>query len=160
MSTPLIVWGIGASKHESGEFVALFLYFSGKNNTRQLVYAFLTCEIHLVEDFKANLLIGNNIISPESFIIDVKRKKALIGSCKVTIPINARQRGQFLARKLLTNQETVVPPNFETMISLLPLYLPNDHDFLFYPATQPNLTLFTHIVDHRTLKVLVKNASN
>ena len=38
--------------------------------------------------------------------------------------------------------------------------LPNDHDFLFYPATQANLTLFTHIVDHQTSKVLVRNASS
>lgn len=38
--------------------------------------------------------------------------------------------------------------------------MPDDHDFLFHPATQPSLTLFTHIVDHRTSKVLIRNASN
>ncbi len=135
MSTPLKVRGIGASKHESREFAALSLYFPEKNNAGQLVYASITCEIHLVEDLRANLLIGNNIMFPEDFVIDVKGKKALIGSCKVTIPINARQHAQFLARKLLTNQETVVPPNSEAMISLLPLHLPDDRDFLFYPAT-------------------------
>ncbi len=160
MSTPLKVRGIGASKYKSGEFGALSLYFPGKNNARQLVYAFLTCEIHLVEDLRANLLIGNNIMSSEGFVIDIKEKKALISSCKVTIPINARQRGQFLARKLLTNQEIVVPPNSKAKISLLPLHLPDDRNFLFHLATQLSLTLFTYIVDHRTSKVLVKNASN
>ncbi len=160
ISTPLKVRGIGAFKHKSGEFAALSLYFPGKNNAGQLVYASLTCEIHLVEDLRENLLIGNDIISLESFVIDVKGKKALLGSCEVTISIDARQRRQFLARKLLTNQETVVPPNSEAMISLLPLHLLDDRDFLFHPATQPSLTLFTHIVDHRTSKVLVRNASN
>ncbi len=160
MSTPLKVRGIGASKHESGEFAVLSLYFPGKDNAGQLVYASLTCKIHLVEDLRANLLIGNDIMSPEGFVIDVKGKKALISSCEVTVPIDARQRGQFLARKLLTNQETIIPPNSEAMISLLPLPLPDDRDFLFHPATQPSLTLFTHIVDHRTSKILVRNASN
>ena len=46
------------------------------------------------------------------------------------------------------------------MISLLPLPLPDNRDFLFHPTTQPNLTLFVYIVNHRILKVLVRNASN
>ena len=45
------------------------------------------------------------------------------------------------------------------MIPLVPVYLPDNCDFLFHPATQPNLTLFIHIIDHHTSKVLVKNAS-
>ncbi len=160
MSTPLQVRGIKASKHKSEEFAALSLYFLGKNNAGQLVYVSLTCEIHMVEDLRANLLIGNNIMFPKGFVIVVRRKKALIGSCEVTISIDARQWEQFLARKLLTSQETIVPSCLETMITLFHLPLLDNRDFLFYPATQPSLTLFTHIVDYQTLKVLVRNASN
>lgn len=46
------------------------------------------------------------------------------------------------------------------MILLLLLLLPDDSNFLFHLATQPNLTLFKHIVNHQTSKILVKNASN
>lgn len=160
MSTFLKVREIGASKHKSGEFAALSLYFPGKNSTGQLVYASLTCEIHLVEDLKANLLIGNDIMSLEGFVIDVKGKNALIGSCGVTVPIDARQREQFLTRKLLASQETVLSPQSEAMVLLVPMPLPDDCDFLFHPTTQANLTLFTHIVNHQTSKVLVRNASS
>ena len=90
MSTSLKVRGIGASKHKSGEFAALSLYFPGRNNAGQQVYASLTCEIHLVEGLRANLLIGNDIMSPEGFVIDVKKRSVLIGSCRVTVPIDAR----------------------------------------------------------------------
>ena len=92
ISTPLKVRGRGASKHKSGEFTALSLYFPGRNDAGQQVYASLTCEIHLVEGLSANLLIGNDIMSPEDFVIDVKKKSVLIGSCGVTVPIDARQR--------------------------------------------------------------------
>ncbi len=160
MSTLLKVRGIGASNHELGEFATLLLYFPGKINVGQLVYTSLTCEIHLIKDLRANLLIRNDIMSPEGFVIDAKGKKALIRIYKVTIPINARQWEQFLTRKLLTSQETVVLTHSGAMISLFPLPLPNDRDFLFYSATQPNLTLFTYIVNHQMLKVLIKNASN
>lgn len=160
MPTPLKVRGIGASKHKSGEFTTLSLYLLGRNNAGQLVYASLTCEIYLVKDLGANLLIRNDIMSPEDFVLDVKEKKTLINSCEVTISIDARQQGQFLAKKLLISQETVIPPYSKAMISLLPLLLLDDHNFLFHVATKPSLTLFTHIVDHQTSKVLVRNASN
>ncbi len=93
MSTRLKVRGIRFSKHEFEEFAILFLYFLGKNDGGQQVYTSLSCEILLVESLRANLLIGNNSMSPEGFIIDVKRKSVFIGSCGVTIPIDIRQRG-------------------------------------------------------------------
>lgn len=49
ISTLLKIRGIGTSKHKFAEFAALSLYFPGKNNTGQLVYATLKYEIHLVE---------------------------------------------------------------------------------------------------------------
>lgn len=83
------------------EFTTLSLYFLRKNNAKQLIYTFLTCKIHFVEDLRANLLISNNIMSPEGFIIDVKGKNTLIGSCGVIVPIEAKQKRQFLTKKLL-----------------------------------------------------------
>ena len=160
MSTPLKVRGIGASKHKSEEFAALSLYFPGKDDAGRLVYASVRYEIHLVDSLRANLLIGNDIMSPENFVIDIDKRSTLIGSCRVTIPISARQRGQFLTRKLLTSEVSVVPPRSEAMIPLVPVSVPDDRDFLFHPTAQPNLTLFTHIVDHQTSKVLVRNASD
>ena len=157
---PLKVRRIKASKHESGEFAALFLYFPGRDNTGQQVYAFLTCKIYLVKGLRANLLIGNNIMSPEGFIIDIKRRSILIRSCGVTVPIDVRQRGQFFTRRLLASQDTVIPPRSEAMVSIVPLPLPDDRDFLFHPSTQTSLTLFIHLVNHQTSKVFVRNTSN
>lgn len=90
ISTPLKIRGIRVFKHESGEFATLFLYFLGRNNTCQQVYTSLTYKIHLIEGLRANLLIGNNIMSLEGFIIDVKNKSVFIGSCRVTVPIDVR----------------------------------------------------------------------
>ncbi len=54
----------------------------------------------------------------------------------------------------------MVPPRSEAIVSLVPLTLPDDQDFLFHPVTQANLTLFTHLVNHQTSKILVKNTSS
>lgn len=160
MSTPLKVRGISAFEHESSKFAALSLYFSGKNDVRDLVYASLQCEIHLVGGLRANLLISNDIMSPEAIVINLGKKTALIGVCGVTINVNTRQRSQFLAKRLLTSQESVIPPRSEAMIPLVKLPLPDDRDFLFHPTPQANLTLYSHIMDYETTKILVRNASD
>lgn len=85
---------------------------------------------------------------------------AIVGSYGVTIPIKARQIGQFLKRQLLANSDRIVSSRSKTMIPLLPLPLQDDRDILFYPATVINLTLYTHIINQETLKLLVKNTSN
>lgn len=45
------------------------------------------------------------------------------------------------------------------MILFLLLPLSNNYDFLFHLAIPANLTLFTYIIKHQTLKVLIRNAS-
>ena len=160
MSTPLRVREIGASKHESAQFAELSLFLPGENEEGQKVYASIRCELHLVEGLRANILVGNDILAPERFVLNVGLGHALVGSCGVRIAIIARQRGQFLRKKLLAEKDGVVPPRSEAMVSLLPVPLPDDRDFLFHPTTQANLTLFAHIIHHDTKKILVRNTSD
>lgn len=126
MSTPLKIRDIRASKHKSGGFAALSLYFQGKNDAGEQVYAFLTNEIHLVKCLRANLLIANNIMSPKSFIIDVKRRSIFVRSCGITVSIDIKQKELFLTRTLLASQETVVLPRSKVIVLLVFLSLPDD----------------------------------
>lgn len=126
MSPLLKVRSINASKHEFSEFAALSLYFSGKNNVEDLVYATLQYEIHLIEGLRTNQLIGNDIMSLEAMVIDLGKKTALISACNMTIDVNAKQWGQFFARKLPISQNSVIPLCSEAIISLIKLTLPDD----------------------------------
>lgn len=160
MSTTLNVRGIGTLKHKFAQFAALSLYFPGENETGQRVYTSIKCELHLVDGLRANILVGNDILSSKGFVININKNCTFIGSCGVTIPINAKQHGQFLRRKLLASGDNVVPPRSKTIIPPVPVSLPNNCDFLFHPTTQANLTLYAHIVDHTTTKILVSNTSD
>lgn len=91
MSTSLKVRGIDSSKHKSAEFAILSLYLPGRNNAGELVYTLFKCEIYLVDGLQANLLIGNDILSPEHLIINIGKKTALLRSCGVTIEVNTKQ---------------------------------------------------------------------
>lgn len=50
------------------------------------------------------------------------------------ISIRARQRDQFLKKRLLAEKDEVIPPHLKTIIPLLPVPLPDDKDFLFHPT--------------------------
>lgn len=134
MSTSLKVRGIGTSKHKSAQFAEVSLFLSEESDKGQRVYASIRCELYLVEGLRANILIGNSILAPESFVLNVALGHALVESCKVKITIRARQRGQFLKKRLLAEKDGVIPPRSETMVPLLPVPLPDDRDFLFHPT--------------------------
>lgn len=97
-------------------------------------------------------------MSPENFFLDVKERSY--------IKLQSDRFHQYKAektvfyKKLLPNQEPVVLPCSKIMVSLVPLPLLNNRDFLFHPTTQTDLMLFIHIVNQQTSKVLIKNASN
>ena len=83
-----------------------------------------------------------------------------MGSCQVKIAIKARQRGQFLKKRLLVKKDKVIPLRSETMIPLLLISLLDDRDFLFHLIAQSNLMLFAYILYYDSKKILVRNISD
>lgn len=129
ISTLLNVRGIGTSKHKSAQFAALLLYFLGEDQAGQQVYTSIKWKLYLVNSLRANILVGNDILSLEGFVININKNRALIESCGVTIPINIKQCGEFLRRKFLVENDRLVPPRSETIISLLSVPFLDDRDF-------------------------------
>ena len=158
MATPLKVRDIGASRHESDEFVSMSLYFPGVNSADRPAYAHVHRELHLADGLKANLLVGNNILATERVIIDLANKSAMISSCQVTISVPARPRGRPVQRKVLVDRSLTIPPESEALVQFVCSNLPDDRDFLFKPTPHSHLTLFLHILNYSIHRVLVHNA--
>lgn len=154
---PLKVRGIGASTHESKEFALTALYIPGLSREGTEVYACIKCELHLVKGLKANMLIGNDIFCTEGLSINLSSASAHIQSCGVDIIINAKYHAQYLKRRVLANAATFIRPKSEALVPFRQMPLPDSRDFLFHLSPQAHLTLYAHLVDHSTSKVLVRN---
>ena len=159
MTVLLKVKEIGSVKNDTNEFVSIPLYFLGRDKSKQLVYAQIDQELHLVDDFRANMLIGNDIIGLEQISINIAERTALVASCGVCISINARQRLQPLIRKVLNAEAMTLPFRTKTFVPVLPAGLLDDRDFFFQPLTQLYLILFSHSVDPTTGGIPVRNES-
>ena len=159
MSSPLRVRGVGTSKHETNEFAIVPVFLPGKKDGKQ-VLACIRREVHIVDDLRVKMLIGNDVIGPEGIVVDIANETARIGSCNTDIKINACQRGHYVKRTILA-QSTTVPAHSEQILPVYDPILPADRDFFFEPAPQSQpLTLVAHLVDHRMSGVLARNETS
>ena len=160
MATPISVRGIGAIKHATDEYIITSIYFPGVTSQGQNVLAAVTHEIHLMDNLRAHLLLGNDIIGPESIKIDLVNGNAHIGSCGVDISINSKPRGQYVRRNVHAEITVVVPPRSQMMILVAPSSIPDDRDFFFEPSPSAVVSLFTHLVDTSMTSILARNETD
>lgn len=80
------------------------------------------------------MLIGNNVLGTEDFLIIFGNFLAHIGSCSVNIHMSAKHPPHFLNRKVLTNATTIVPSKFKALVLFNQILLPDFQDFIFLPT--------------------------
>ena len=93
MATPLKVRGIEISKHKTDKYVLEPLYFSAISDKGQRMIVCIHHKLHIVDNLRANILIGNDLISAKGITIDIAKEKAYIPECKAIVSITAKQHG-------------------------------------------------------------------
>ena len=88
------------------------------------------------------MLIGNNFIGPEGISIDISREKAFIGGCETMILVTARQRDQWVRRKVHACLAARILPYSKKFIpiSILIPALSDDRNYIFEPMMDSTIT--------------------
>lgn len=157
MPVLLKIRGIEAFKHKSGHFALTTLCISSTDKKDHEVYMSITCELYLVDKLKANMLMRNDMLYTESFAVNLYNFSTLIHSFGIRININARQHSEFLRHKTLASVFTIISLHLEALVAFQRFKLLDSCNFLFSPAPQPHLILYSHFFDHTIPKVLVHN---
>ena len=160
MAVALKVRGIGSSRHKTDEYITEPLYFPALSKADEGIIACIRRELHIIDNLRINLLIGNDVLGAEGFVLDMAQGKAYIPGCGATIRITSRPRGQFISRVLHAESHIIVPPRSQRIIPIRSLGLPEDRDFLFEPTTHRKLTFYSHLIDNTTTGVLAQNESS
>ena len=77
MLSLITVQELSSNTHESSEFTVIDLYLSDKNRKIAVIF----CEIHLVENLKAHMLIRIDILTSEKISLNLTERKVTIESC-------------------------------------------------------------------------------
>ena len=156
MASPISVRGIGTNHHSTSEYVLLDMYLPGRHNSKE-VRAKITREAHIVDDLKAKMLLGTDIIGPEKIDIITSRNEAYIGSCDTTVAIDLRPRSRGVTMKpVVASKQATLPPRSQMVVPVHHASLPDDRDFLFEPTTAA-VSLYTHLVDDSFHSVMARN---
>ena len=167
MPSPIPVRGIGTKVHKSGEFAVVDIFIKGKRHDNgKLAMAKMTREVHFMDELKANMLIGTDILTPEAMKLDFENQKVDIGSCNIRAKINSFARETpNVKRTIRSKGRTVVPPHALVQIPVqFNDQLPEDRDFLFKPQFKDELGhsggIYAHVVDSTLSFVQLKNSTD
>lgn len=90
MPMPFKVKNIGASKYKSRNFAFTRIYIPGVVKKGREIYTSINYKLHQVDGFKANMLVGNNVLCNVGLAINLSPSFAPLHSCDVKINITAR----------------------------------------------------------------------
>ena len=167
MASPVPVRGLGNRIVMTDEYVILTLYIDGIAKDGTPKTACLTTEVHLIDDLKANMLIGNDTMVPQGIAIDYDSQTIKFAKCEnLAAPIDILTRSEPHAKRTIKAKNAVMVPPRST-IDVPVIYngsIPQDRDFLFEPGCQQDLGVnggvFAHLVDSSLSFVQVYNATD
>ena len=159
MTTSLKVRDINFITHEINEFVMISIYFLDTNKFEKSALANITRKIHLIDDLKINMLIENDILELESFIIDVSKKTTTINNCEIIIDLFIRQRDLFVRRNILSNHRIIVSLDSQARISF-DYNISEERNFLFELSIESDCTMFHHLINSYISEVVMQNDSS
>lgn len=165
MAAKVPIRGLGSKIHHSDEYAVLTFYMEGvlPDDKGTRAFAQITREVHIVDDLKAGILIGADILTPERMIIDFATQSIKIGSCRgMTVPMDSRARSEPVKRTVKSAARTTLAPRTTAQVPVA--YsgkLPEDRDLLFEPQCSLPLGhaggVYAHMVDASFRAVQVRN---
>ena len=159
MITSLKVRSINSITHETNEFVMIFIYFLDTNKFEKSAFANITRKIHLIDDLKINMLIENDILEFESFIIDVSKKTITINNCEIIIELFIKQRDFFVRRNILSNHKIIVSLDSQARISF-DYNISKEKNFFFELFIESDCTMFHHLINSYISEIVMQNDSS
>ena len=159
MESPSTVKGIGEARHSIAEYVRVPLLLPGKSDIGEPVLAEINVDVHLVDDLRANMLIGMDTMGPEGIDIITTKRHAYVTSCNMRIPVEIKPQGARIRRAVKAKNDVLVRPGEQITIPVNYRAQLPDRDLLFEP-NESELTLYAHIVDASVDSILARNESS
>ena len=161
---PVPVQGIGNQVHQCDEFVKLNIHVPGVLPDGTNAIGVLNRGARIVDNLRANMLIGMDILGPEEATIDLAKKVLQLGACNdLQAPVRITPKGMRIQKQIIrAKTTTTIPPHSSMMIPIIRKALPN-RDFLFEPIKLPlgiEGGVMAHILDTDTAYVEARNTTD
>lgn len=105
MLTSLKVNNIDSTIHEFLKFIIILIYFSKLTKNETFALVFIIRKIHLIDDLKVKMLIKNDFLNSENFIIDIENKTITIESCNIEISLKIQSKDFYVKKQFMLSKQ-------------------------------------------------------
>ena len=158
MTTFISIRGLDVDKHMTTEYAILFMYFPDQKDD-VTVRTKIIKKIHLIDNFKANMLLSNDVIESKKIDVSISNKSVYIDSCEVIASLEIRTSRVTIQTSVHARKITVIFSHSELILSMHYTTVLFDRDYLFEPD-ELNLSLYVHLVDFIFKHIVVRNEDN
>ena len=158
MTPSITVRNLSINKYSTDKYVIVSMFFFEKNKNDIVVKTKIIRKIYLINNFKANMLIENDVLKFEKFNIITLTFSIYIDNCKITISIFIKHRFTFQTASVHLTKTYVILLHIEINIFIHRITL-SKRDYLFEFA-KANFLIYFHIVNIAINTVLIRNGNN
>ena len=123
----------------------------------QKVTSLFRREVHFVKNLKVNMLLNNDIIEFENFVIDMIKRHAIIDNIDIIISLKIRFFKLTIQRFVHFKKITIISSHVEMIVVVHHVELSITRDFLFESNDNLNFILYAHLVDASIKSIVVRN---
>ena len=162
MASLLKVRGVSSSTYKTSEYITYEIYLLGINKNSNQILAYICRELHLIDNLRIKILIGNDILGPKNIAINIVKKIVTIRTySNYTIKISSYLYREFIRKKVLSKQSIFILLYLEVILITSIINLLSNRDFLFkLVSSNFNLLIYAYLVDYIIAKVIVRNDFN
>ena len=124
------------------------------------IVSMLRREIHLIDNFKINMFIDNDVLDSENVVINSVKRQIFIINTKITISVNIRSLKTSIQRSIHIRKITVISSQFEIIILIHHVSFSISKNFLFESIDDVNFILYAHLVNIFISIILIRNERN
>ena len=158
----IIVRDLSITQQKSFRYVILFIYFFDITNDDVFVKAFIEKKIHLMKNFKVNMLIENDIIVSKEIFVNIINRIINIRSCDVIVSLNVRFKTTHVQQRFIHVKKIIVLSSRTQLIVVVHDFFDDllfDRDFLF-ESDDNEFIFYAHLVDFFIKIILITNNTN
>ena len=145
------------------DFVMIHLFVTDINDVDEVITIVVSVEIHLIDDFKTNMLVDVNVLKSQRMIVNFDHNTLIIENCEIKIVIDSISRVKSHLKRIIRNQK-IFTILFDELIKVSIIFhddLSSDRDFFFESQCSEYLNqnddVFVHIVDANLFFVQIHN---
>ena len=158
MITFISIRDLDVDKHITTEYVILFMYFFDKKND-VIIKAKIIKKIHLIDNFKINMLLSNDVIESKKIDVNISNKSIYIDNCEIIINFEIRTSRIIVQISIHARKITMIFSHNELIFSMHYIIVSFDRNYLF-ESNEFNLSFYVHLINFNFKHIVVRNENN